>query len=102
MSDDVFAICSGVVNPAHCLTRRDVAFFAGDRQLRRLQWSDVDRVEVRFRCNKGDQAQAGSVVVRTRSEVRGQWSEWGEGGGAVALMVAALSCFAILLQHAYL
>ena len=36
-SDEVFANGSGVVNPAHCFTRSDVAFFLGDRQLRRLQ-----------------------------------------------------------------
>ena len=37
-SDEVTANGSGVVNPAHCLTRIDVAFFfSGDRQLRRLQ-----------------------------------------------------------------
>ena len=32
-SDEVFASDSGVVHPAHCLTRGDVAFFAGDVQL---------------------------------------------------------------------
>ena len=92
-SDEVFANGSGVVNPAHCLTRSDVAlfffffFFPGDRQLRRLQWSDADWVEVRFRGHKGDQAQVGSVIARTRSEVRGPCSEMGEGG---VLMVALL------------
>ena len=32
-SDEVFASDSGVVHPAHCLSRGDVAFFAGDVQL---------------------------------------------------------------------
>ena len=98
-SDEVFANGSGVVNPAHCLTRSDVALFFW-RQTRGLQWSDADRVEVRFRGHKGDKAQVGSVFVCTRSEVRGPCSELGEGGGAVALMVALLSCFAALPEHA--
>ena len=89
-SDEAFANSSGVVHPAHCLTRGDVAFFSGGSQLRRLEWREADRVEVRFRGHKGHQAQVGSVVVRTRSEVRGPCSELGEGGGAVALMVALL------------
>ena len=75
-SDEVFANGSGVVNPAHCLARSDVAYFSGDRQLRRLQWSDADRVAVRLRGHKGDQAQVGSVIVRTRSEVRGRVPSW--------------------------
>ena len=98
-SDEVFANGSGVVNPAHCLARSDVAFFfSGDRQLRRLHWSDADRVEVRLRGRKGDQAQVGSVIVRTRGEVRGLCSQLGEGGGAVALMVALLSCLQLYLN----
>ena len=88
------------MNPGHCLTGSDVAFFSGERQLKRLQWSDADRVEVRFRGHTGDQAQVGSVIVRTRSEVRGPCSELGEVGGAVALMVALLSCFAGVPEHA--
>ena len=62
---------------SHKETLRLFFVFAGDRQLRRLQWSDADGVEVRFRGHKGDQAQAGSVIVRTRSEVRGTCSELG-------------------------
>ena len=42
----------------------------------------------------------GSVVVRTRSDVRGPRSELGEGGGAVALMVVPLSCHAALSEDA--
>ena len=74
--------------------------FFGDRQVRRLKWSDADRVEVRFPDHKVDQAQAGSVIVRTRSEVRGPCSELGEGVGDVAVMVALLSWFAVLPEHA--
>ena len=43
---------------------------------------------MQFRGRKGDRAQVGSVIVRTRSEVRGPCSELGEGGGAFALMAA--------------
>ena len=82
-----------MVNPGHCLTGSDVAFFSGEGQLKRLQWSDADRVEVRFLGPKRDQAQVGSVIVRTRSEVRGPCCELGEGGGTVALMVALLILF---------
>ena len=33
-SDEMFASDEGVLHPAHCLSRRDVAlFFSGDRQL---------------------------------------------------------------------
>ena len=76
------------------------SFFSGDRQLRRLQWSDADRVEVKFCGQDGEQAQVASVVVRTRREVRGPCSELDEGGGDVALMVARLSCFAGLPEFA--
>ena len=75
-------------------------FFYGDSQLRRLERSEADRVEVRFRDHKGDQAQVGSVFACTRSEVRSPRSDVGEGGGAVALMVALLSCHAALPEHA--
>ena len=68
--------------------------------MRRLQWGDADRVEVRFRGHTGDQAQVGNVIVRTRSEFRGPCSELGAGDGAVALMVALLSCFGALPEHA--
>ena len=49
----------------------EVIYFFGCSQLRHPQWSDADRVEVRFCGHLGDQAQVGSVVVRIRSEVRG-------------------------------
>ena len=101
-SDEVFANGSGVVNPAHCLSEVMLRYFSGDRQLRRLQWSDADRVKVRLRGHIGDQAQVGSVIVRTRSEVRGPCSELGEGGVAVALMISLLSCFAGVPEHASL
>ena len=70
-----------------------VAFFAGESQLGILGCYRADRVEVRFRGHKGDRGQAGSVVVRTRSAVRGPRSDLGTGGGAVALMVD------LLLRH---
>ena len=72
--DEVFTGASGVVHAAHCLTRGDTALFAGDSQLDTLEWDRVDRVEVRFRGHKGDYGQAGSVIVRTRSVMRGPCS----------------------------
>lgn len=91
LSDEVFASSSGAVHPAHCITRGDVAFYSGDRQLGRSTWKEADRGEVRFRGHKGDQAQAGSVLVPTRCEVTGPRSGLASGGGAVALMVELLS-----------
>lgn len=99
-SDEVFAGAAGVVHAAHCLTRSDVAFFAGESQLDILRWHRADRVEVRFRGHKGDQGQAGSVIVRTRSAVRGPRSGLGTGGGAVALMVDLLSRYPALPERA--
>ena len=83
-SSEVLAGASGVVHAAHCLTRGDVAFFAGESQLDTQGWHRADRVEVRFQGHKGGQRQAVSVIVRTRSAVRGLRSGLGAGGGTVA------------------
>ena len=48
-SDEVFASDSGVVHPAHCLTRGGVSFFAGDVQLAYALWLTADKIEVRVR-----------------------------------------------------
>ena len=88
------------MHPVSCLTRGDVAFFFGDSQLLRLQWSYADHVEVRFHGHKGDQVQLGNVVVRTRSWVRGPRSGLGEGVGAVVFMVALMSCHLALPENA--
>ena len=61
----MFASDSGVVHPAHCLTRGYVAFFAGDAQLAYALWTTADKIEVRVRGHKGDQDMIGSVRVRT-------------------------------------
>ena len=42
----------------------------------------------------------GNVVVRTRSEVRVPRSGLGEGGGAIAPVVALISCHVALPEHA--
>ena len=77
-----------------------VAFFAGESQLGILGWYRADRVEVRFRGHKGDYGQAGSVIVRTRSVMRGPCSGLGtDGGGAVALVVDLLSRYPALPEH---
>ncbi|CAB1109801.1 unnamed protein product [Ectocarpus sp. CCAP 1310/34] len=99
-SDEMFANSSGVVHPVHCLTRRDVAFFRGSRQLEYMHWQQADRVEIRFRGHKGDQGQIGDVRARTRDEVHGPRSGYRANGGAVALMVASLSCHATLPDSA--
>ena len=99
-SSEVLAGASGVVHAAHCLTRGDVAFFAGESQLDILGWHRADRVEMPFRGRKGDQGQAGSVIVRTRSAGRDPRSGLGTGGGAVALMVDLLSRYPALPEHA--
>ena len=91
-SDEVFASDSGVVHPAHCLTRGDVAFFVGDVQLGYALWSIADKVEVRVRGHKGDQDQIGSVRVHTRDEITGPCAGYRAGGGVVALMVELMSC----------
>ena len=91
-SDEVFASDSGVVHPAHCLTRGDVAFFAGDAQLAYALWPTADKIEVRVRGHKGDQDMIGSVRVRTRDEITGPRSGYRAGGGAVALMVELMLC----------
>ena len=88
----MFASDSGVVHPAHCLTRGDVAFFAGDAQLAYALWTTADKIEVRVRGHKGDQDMIGSVRVRTRDEITGPRSGYRAGGGAVALMVELMSC----------
>ena len=91
-SDEVFASDSGVVHPAHCLTRGDVAFFAGDAQLAYALWPTAGKIEVRVRGHKGDQDMTGSVRVRTRDEITGPRSGYRAGGGAVTLMVELMSC----------
>ena len=90
-SDEVFASDSGVVHPAHCLARGNVAFFAGDVQLAYALWPTPDKIEVRVREHKGDQDQIGSVRVRTQDEITGPCAAYCTDGGAVALMVELMS-----------
>ena len=92
-SDEIFASPAGAVHPVHCLTRRDVALYKGGRRLASLQWHQATSIEVRFRGHTGDQAQQGSVIVRTRDDASGTRSGVGAGGGAVALMVELLSVY---------
>ena len=99
-ADEMFATSSGLVHPAHCLTRRDVALFRGDSQLAYLNWRQADRIEVHFRGHKGDQDQRGDVRVRTRDAARGPRSGYRADGGAVALMVELLSCHPTLPDSA--
>ena len=65
----------------------------GERRLASLQWHQATSIEVRFHGHKGDQAQQGSVIVRTRDDASGTPSGLGAGGGGVALMVELLSVY---------
>ena len=53
-----------------------------------------------FRGDNGDQAQQGSVIVRTRDHASETRSGVGAGGGAVALMVELLSVYSTLPESA--
>ena len=68
-----------------------MALFAGERRLTSLQWHQASGIDLLSRRHKGDQAQQGSVIVRTRDDAFGAGSGVGAGGGAVALMVELLS-----------
>ena len=92
-SDEIFASSSGVAHPAHCLTRKDVAFFSGNNQLEYAHWRQADKVEINFRGHKGDQDQIGD-------EISGPQSGYRADGGAVALMVELMSCHATLPDDA--
>ena len=72
----------------------------GGRRLASLQWHQDTSIEVRFRGHKGDQAQQGSVIVRTRDDASGTRSGVGAGGGAVALMVELLSVYPTMPESA--
>ena len=89
-SDEMFASSAGGVHPAHCLTRKDVAFFAGSTQLDYRHWRQANKMEIHFRGHKGDQDQTGDVRVRTREEASGPRAGYRADGGAVALMVCLL------------
>ena len=58
-----------------------------------LQWHQVTSIEVHFRGHKGDQAQQGTVIVRTGDDASGTRSGVGAGGRAVALMVELPSVY---------
>ena len=99
-SDEIFASSSGVAHHAHCLTRKDVAFFSGNNQLEYVHWRQADKVEINFRGHKGDHDQIGEVRARTRDEISGPQSGYRADGGAVALMVELMSCHATLPDEA--
>ena len=86
-ADQMFATSSGMVHPAHCLTRRDVAFFREDSQLEYVNWRQAGKIEALFRGHKGDQEQREDARVRTRDCVHGPRSGYRADGGAVTLMV---------------
>ena len=81
------------VHETYCFRRADVAFFRGNIQLTVAQWSNADRVEVRFRGSKGDQLRKGAAVTHVR---KGPSMHVREGGGAVDLMIELMSCYLFL------
>ena len=79
-----------------------MALYTEERRLTSLQWHQVTSIEVRFRGSKGDQAEQGSVIVRTRDDASGTRSGVGAGGGAVALMAELLSVYPPMPESASL
>ena len=65
-----------------------------------LQWHQATSIEVRFLGHKGDQAQQGSVIVRTRDDASGERSGVGAGSGAIALVVELLSVYPTMPKSA--
>ena len=78
-ASELYAEDDGKVYAVNCLKGRDVAFFAGERQIMAGDSPGVDTVEVRFRGSKGDQGRKGAVLVRTKGD-------GGGGGEAVELL----------------
>jgi len=68
---EIFKSDQGLVHPVNCLTRGDVAFFDAHGQLFGGDISRATRFELLFRGHKGDQAQKGTVLVRTREAASG-------------------------------
>ena len=99
-SDEIFASPAGAVHPVHCLTRKDVARYRGERRLTSLQWHQVTSIEVRFHGHKGDQAQQESVIVRVRDDASRTRSGVGAGGGAVDLLMELLSVYPTMPESA--
>ena len=98
--DEVWAKDGGGVHPTHCLTRAGIAFHSGDSPLSYLHWQQADRVDVRFRGHKGDQAGEGSVVMRTRDTSAGHAVGAAVGRGCRRSMVELMSCHSMLPEHA--
>ena len=65
-----------------------------------LQWHQATSIEVRSHGHEGDQAQQGSVIVRSRDDASGTHSGVGAGGGAAALLVDLLSVYPTLPESA--
>jgi len=76
---------AGVVHSTHCVTRGQVAFRRGDRQLEHLDWRQADSVEILSRGYKVDRRQEGVVRARARDEVCGPCSGYKTVPAAVPL-----------------
>ena len=77
-----------------------MGLYTGERPLILVQWHQATSIEVRFRGHKGDQAQQGSVIVRTRGDASGTRFGVGAGGGAVVLIVELLSVYPTMPESA--
>ena len=65
-----------------------------------LERRRATHVQFRFSGHKGDQAQNGCIIVRTRKEVTGPRSGVGTGGGVFALMAELMASGIALLESA--
>ena len=72
----------GRVHVIYSLRERDVAFYAGERQVKRGDRPEVNTVEEHFRGSKGDQGRKGVVLVRIKSD--------GHNGGEVVNLLLEL------------
>ena len=56
------------MHAVYCLSRGDIAFLAGDRQVEGEISPGVDAVVVRFRGSKSSQGRKGAVLVRAKGD----------------------------------
>lgn len=97
---EIFKDDTGRIHPVNCLIRNDIVFFAGELQLPLARAREATKVEIRFRGHKGDQEQAGTVLVRTRKAAFGPFSRLDSDGGAVAVLVELMTSHECLSGNA--
>ena len=67
-SDEIVASSSGVAHPAHCLTRKDVAFVSGNSQLEDVHGRHAEKVEI-------DECQEDKREIRSDWRSEGSYTE---------------------------